>query len=209
MEGSPFIPRASILNRDRTVTNKVLLIIFSILLALWVPIVIYGNIPNQFYTHRPVFQIIIFFFVFQLFAWEISQLYSLMNQDPVLDHLTLRRTCIYPHFRVYYYYRVYLMCNRHVYSYFRFFIVVGYSMLAGSMSILLFVAMRYIPKFSYVIFVTFWCPIVSCTLAAVLKLSFQNVVLMIGSYLSCVFVFYLLHTEWLHLPEGVLKESCR
>ncbi|NP_001153323.1 uncharacterized protein LOC100294694 [Nasonia vitripennis] len=156
MEGSPFIPRASILNRDRTVTNKVLLIIFSVLFAIWVPIVIYAFCVG-----------------------DVSSLFP-KNSSPSIKAFNVTS----------------------------FFIVLGYSMLAGSLSIVLFVAMRYIPKFSYCVLFTFWMPVVYCTLAAVYKLSLQSVWVMIGSYLSCVFVFYLLQTEWLHLPEGILKESC-
>lgn len=92
---------------------------------------------------------------------------------------------------------------------FRVFTIVSHVLLSGAYSILIFIAMRYIPNFSYLSLATFWIPFPAALILVIIKFNVITVYAFTLFFCSCVLTCNLIGTEWLNLPEKILKESCK
>lgn len=81
--------------------------------------------------------------------------------------------------------------------------------MSGAYSILVFVGMRYFPNFSHLTLLVFWVPLPVSLALAFVKTNIFTVYGSIVALCSCVLTCNLIGTEWLGLPEKILKEACK
>ena len=92
---------------------------------------------------------------------------------------------------------------------FRISTAIGYVLLCGFFSVLFYIILRWVPNISYVTFIAIWIQLIGAILVANEYVNFSRIQTLIGSALGVIVMHVIISAEWFHLPESLIKESCK